>query len=422
MNFKRNVDNLKKNFQELWKNRIFQICILVHTFYYIISQILTLTFFRSETDFSVYYAAGKYFLYNITDLYTTGYMVPFRYFPISAALFVPFYLMGFELGFIVFNLINFSLNILICIFIYKIVIFIRRDDIKSIRKDLIAFICIFLLGLPNLFNYFLGQINLYPTLLILISLYLFFKYQEITWNLLASFILGLSIIIKPTTFLLIPFLLLIRFDLENKKIKFDPLKSVVRIIGVLIPLLISSFLFILYPVLWHGFLDANFTGYNPIAESFSFSISQLITNFYLFYNIPYNQIIILLSVFIIIGGIGYTIFIFRRFENNSILYGYVIGIIITLLVYFDSWDHHLLNLIPLLIIIIFDPTYNSHKTLLIKTGFIFLSFFSLLFTGIWCLIYPLFPYNFGTTIFLIFIFYAISKYCLTETTIKIMEG
>jgi hypothetical protein len=349
-------------------------------------------------------------------------MVPFRYFPLSAALFVPFYLMGFELGFILFNLINFCLNILICILVYKIVIFIRRDDINSINKKLIGFICIFLLGLPNLYNYFLGQINLYSTLLILISLYIFFKYQEIKWNLLASFILGLSIIIKPTTFLLIPFLMTLRFDLENKKIKFDTVKTIVRIVGLLIPLLIGSLLFFLYPILWHGFLDANFMGYNPIAESFSFSISQLIINFYLFYNIPYNQIIILLSVFVIIGGIGYILFIFRRFENNSILYGYVIGILITLLVYFDSWDHHLLNLIPLLIIIIFDPTYHPRKTLLIKSGLIFLSFFSLLFTGIWCLIYPIFPYNFGTTLFLIFIFYAICNYCLNETTIKIIEG
>ncbi|MFX1504249.1 MAG: glycosyltransferase 87 family protein, partial [Promethearchaeota archaeon] len=283
---------------------------------------------------------------------------------------------------------------------------------KKEDKRVIFYISIFLMGLPNLFNYILGQVNLYVTFLILLSLFLFIKYEENKWNLLASFILGLSIIIKPIAFLLIPFLIIINVDLKNKKIKFDSIKSLLRLIGVLTPILFNLILFFLHPTLWEGFLEANFIGNNPIAQSFSFSISQLITNFYYFYNIPFNQIIILIVAIGIIGGIGYIIFIFGKYENDSIIYGFVIGTLITLLGYFDSWDHHLLNLIPLLIITIFSLSQYSKHITIIKASLIFLSFFSLIFTGIWFQIYSIFPYNFESTIFLILTFYAICNYYL----------
>ncbi|MFX0001712.1 MAG: glycosyltransferase 87 family protein [Candidatus Hodarchaeota archaeon] len=342
--------------------------------------------------------------------------MPFRYFPVSAYFFVPFYLMGFDLGFIIFNCFNLILNILICLILYKIIILIRSENHEKNEKKVIDYICIFLIGLPNIFNYILGQINLYVTFLVLLSLFLFLKYEEIKWNFLASFILGVSITIKPTTFFLIPFLIILQFDLENRKIKFDVYRSIIRVIGVLLPVLLNLIFFFFYPTFWEGFLNANFTGNNPIAQSFSFSISQLIVNFYYFYNIPFNQIFIILGVIVIIGGLGFIIFIFRRFENNSILYSYFFGIIITLLVYFDSWDHHLLTLIPILIIIFFNLPFDLKINRALNISIFFFSFFSLIFTGIWMQIYLIFPYNFLPTLFLLLSFYAISKYCLLKQT------
>jgi hypothetical protein len=108
------------------------------------------------------------------------------------------------------------------------------------------------------------------------------------------------------------------------------------------------------------------------------------------------------------------IFTLRRFKENSIIYGYCFGIIIMLLAYFDSWNHHLLNLTPILIIIIFNLPRQSKLTEPIKWSLIFLSFFDLAFVGIWYLIYPLFPYNFESTFFLLLTFYTISKYCLKQ--------
>ncbi|MFX0035415.1 MAG: glycosyltransferase 87 family protein [Candidatus Hermodarchaeota archaeon] len=403
---------IRKRVRDLWKYKIFRIAIFIHIFYFILTIFLTLKFFRYRTDFRVYYVTAEVLLRDINDLYTEGYVVPFRYLPISAIIFIPFYLMGFDTGFIMFTFLNLILNILICVVLYKIIIIIRKEDHEKNDKRVIFYICIFLMGLPNIYNYVLGQTNLYVILLILISLFLFLKHEEFKWNLLASFILGVSITIKPTAFLLIPFLIIIKFDLEKKEIKFDFFKSIIRIIGVFVPIFLNLILFVVYPPLWEGFMDTNFTGENPIALSFSFSISQLITNFYYFYNIPFNQIFILIGVVSIMGGLGFIIFIIRKFENNSIILGYVFGITITLLTYFDSWDHHLLNLIPILIIFNFSLPHHSQTTTKINYGIFFFSFFSLFFAGIWFKIYRLFPYNFLTTVFLLLIFYEISRYCL----------
>ncbi|MFX0140905.1 MAG: hypothetical protein ACFFDN_45120, partial [Candidatus Hodarchaeota archaeon] len=251
---------------------------------------------------------------------------------------------------------------------------------------------------------------------------IFLKYNEFKWQFLGSLILGISIIIKPTAFFLIPFLIILNFNLENKKFKIDFFRSLIRIGGVLIPILSNFILFLLYPALWEGFLDTNFTGSNPIALNFSFSISKLITNFCYFFNIPFNQILILIGVIIIVGGLGFVIFLIRRFEKNSIIYGYAFGIFIILLAYFDSWDHHLLNLTPILIIIIFNLPRQSKITEPIKLSLFFFSFFDLAFVGMWYLVYPLFPYNFEATFFLILALYGISKYCLLKQKNQVKEG
>ena len=270
------------------------------------------------------------------------------------------------------------------------------------------------MGLPHVLNYIYGQINLYVTFFILLSLYIFLKYDELKWQLVGSLIIGLSIIIKPTAFFLIPFLIIFSFDRKKKRLYFDFLKSFVRIVGAITPVLLNFILFFIHVNLWRGFLDTNFTGSNPVATNFSFSITKLITNFFHFYNVPFDQFLVLIGVVGIIGVLGFIIFVFRRFENDSIVYGYTFGILIMLLTYFDSWDHHLLNLTPILIIIIFNLSRSSEITNPIKLSLFFFNFFDLVFVGIWYLIYPLFPYNFEATFFLVLTFYAISKYCLLK--------
>jgi hypothetical protein len=375
-----------------------------------------------KNDFIIFYRVGNIFLNDIENLYNqTFYLWDFRYFPLSALFFIPFSLLSFESAFIVFNIFNVFLNIMICTFLYRLIMLVRNEDHEKDDKRVILYICIYLMGLPHVLNYIYGQINLYITFFIVISLYIFLKYNDYKWQMIGSLILGISIIIKPTASFLIPFLVILNFNFERRKLNFDFLTSLVRLIGVLIPVLLNFILFWLYPTLWEGFIDTNFTGNNPIALNFSFSISKLITNFCYFYNIPFNQLIILLGAIGIIGGLGFIIYSIRRFERNSIIYGYVFGIIIMLLVYFDSWDHHLINLTPILIIIIFDLPRQSKITEPIKLSLFFFSFFDLAFVGIWYLMYPLFPYNFGSTFFLFIALYALSKHCIIKAPNVINE-
>jgi len=411
----------KTRLAELWKFKAFRYSVFLHSFYFIFSVIITLLVLRNKSDFYVYYKVGGIFVNTPNDLFNPTFYTetwPFRYLPLSALMFVPYYFMGFDLGFIVFSLINLLLNILISIILYKIIILVRGADHESHDKRVILYICLFLIGVPQLFNYILGQINLYVTLFILLSLFIFIKYSDIKWQLIASIILGISIIIKPTTVFMIPFIILLGYDYEKKKFKLEFTKSFVRLLGVILPLLLNLILFFLYPNLLNGFLTANFTGSETVLPNHSFSITKIISNMFLYLGVPSNELSVLpifFVVLLVIGGLGFIIYIFRRSNVNNMIFGYLFGILIMFLAYFDTWDHHLLQILPLLIISFFNLPRNSELTRkYLKPGFFFLNFSGLVFTGIFFLTQPFFPFNFATTLFLILIFIGVSRHCLKK--------
>lgn len=407
--------SVKRKFNRFWEEKIFRIAVLLHLFYYVLSIILFFTVLSEKNDFLIFYKSGKIFLNDISNLYNQEYYLwDFRYFPLSALFFVPFSLIDFRLAFVLFNTLNLFLNFLIIMLLYKIIKIVRGKDHEQNDKRIILYISIYLMGVPHVLNYIYGQINLFITLFILISLLIFLTYKSNVWQFIGSFILGISIIIKPTSIFLIPFLLILHFDLEKRKLEINFFKSFIRIFGVILPVLSNFVLFAAFPKLWEDFLATNFTGSNPIALNFSYSLTKLITNFCFLYNIPFNQLTILLVSVGIVGGIGFIIFVLIRREQNSILYGYTLGILIMLLTYFDSWDHHLLNLTPLLIIIIFNLPRKTELLNYIKPSLFFFNFFDILFVGIWYLTYPLFPYNFVGTFFLILTLFGVIKYCLVK--------
>ncbi|MFW9783597.1 MAG: glycosyltransferase 87 family protein [Candidatus Heimdallarchaeota archaeon] len=407
---------IKNRLGELWNYNIIRYTLLIHGLYFILSILITLFFFRNQNDFLVYYEVGEVVLTDINNLYTTTYNWPFRYLPLTSLYFVPFYLMGFSLGFIMFNLINLTVNIFICIFLYKIIMVVRKEDHEKNDKRVILYICLYLMSLPQIFNYILGQISLYITLLILISLFIFIKREGFKWNLIGSFILGISINLKPITLLLIPFILIVGFDYQRNKLKVELRTSIVRIIGVIIPVSFNLILFLIYPDLFTGFISRNFTGADTVILNHSFSITKLISNLLLYMGVSPVELPLLpifFSVLLMVGILGFIIYVFRRDFQFPIVYGYSYGLLIMLLTYFDSWNHHLLNFIPLLIIILFGLSRNSEITRkFIKPSLFFLNFFDLAFMGIWFLIQDWFPFNFESTIFLLATFYGISKYCL----------
>ena len=401
--------------KEFWNEKIFRYAILIQIFYVLLSIILFFLFLYQKNDFVIFYESGKIFLTDIENLYNqANYLWDFRYFPLSAFFFIPFSFFDFGLAFILFNVLNFILNILISLMMYKIIKAIRGPDHETDDKRIILYISLYLMGVPHILNYIYGQINLFITFSILASLLIFLFYKKKKWQLLGSVILGISIIIKPTSFFLIPFLLVIHFDMSTKKLKIDFSTSVVRLVGVLIPVLLNFALFAVYPKLWSDFLSTNFTGSNPLALNFSFSLTKLVTNFCYFFNIPFSQLIILIVLVGLIGGLGFFSYILRRRNKNYILHGYTIGIIIMLLTYFDSWDHHLLNLTPLLIITIFNLPRRAKLIDYIKPSFFFFNFFDIIFVGVWFLTYPLFPYNFVGTFFLFVVLYSLMRYFLVK--------
>ncbi|MFW9989394.1 MAG: hypothetical protein ACFFC3_12125 [Candidatus Odinarchaeota archaeon] len=169
-----------------------------------------------------------------------------------------------------------------------------------------------------------------------------------------------------------------------------------------------------------GFLNVNLTGGDTVIVNHSFSITKLIQNFLIVIGFSQEQLLrfqlpIFLVILITLGGIGFITYSVRRFEDNDLIYGYTFGILIMLLGYFDSWDHHLLILTPLLIIIMFNLPRNSALTRKFnKPSFFFLNFFDLVFFGIWVLVQDWFPFNFASTIILILLFYSICKSCLIK--------
>jgi len=411
----------KTRLTELWKFKSVRYGVFLHSFYFIFTVIITLLVLRTNSDFYVYYKVGGIFVNNPNNLYNPAFYLdsfPFRYFPLSALMFVPYYFMGFDLGFIVFNLINVLLNILISIILYKIIILVRGTDHESHDERVILYICLFVIGLPQIFNFILGQINLYVTLFILLSLFIFIKYSDIKWQLTASVILGISIIIKPTTMFMIPFIILLGYDYEKKKIKLEFAKSFLRLLGVMLPLLLNLILFFIYPNLLNGFIATNFTGSETELINHSFSITRIVSNLFLYLGVPSDElstVLIFLFVLFVIGVLGFMFYIFRRSNVNNMVVGYLFGILIMFLAYFDTWDHHILQITPLLIILLFNLPRNSELTRkYIKPGFFFFNFFGLVFTGIFWLTHPFFPFNFGSTLFLILIFIGVSKYCLKK--------
>lgn len=417
--FSRIIGKLK----EFWEVKVFRFAILIQLFYFILSTILFFLFLNQTNDFIIFYDSGRIFLTDIENLYNqSNYLWDFRYFPLSALFFIPFSFLDFGLAFILFNCINFILNIFICLIMYKIIKSVRGKDHEKDDKRIILYLSFYLMGVPHILNYIYGQINLFVTFFILTSFLIFLLYNKNSWQFIGSVILGISIIIKPTSLFLIPFLLLIHFDLEKKKLKVDFLKSIIRLVGVLLPVLFNFVLFAAYPKLWGDFLSTNFTGSNPIALNFSFSLTKLITNFFFLFNIPFNQLWVLIASVGVIGGLGFLIFVLRRRKQNSLLYGYSIGILIMLLTYYDSWNHHLLNLTPLIMIIIFNLPRNSSLLKYIKPSLFFFNFFDLIFVGIWYFTYPIFPFNFVGTFFLFITFYGISKYLIGKKMENLKGG
>lgn len=421
------VRRFKSIIAEFWNERIFKIAITINVIYLIIAIFLTLTFFREFNDFLVYYKVGKVFISDIKTLYDpSNYMWPFRYFPLSAIFFIPFSVLNFELAFLFFSVVNFCINLLICVILYKIFCIVSPDNGVKGKKKIIFYISLYLIALPHVYNYILGQINLLVSILLLLSLYLFLNHEKLRWDIVGGMIIGISINIKPITILIIPFLISFSLSKKDDLNLYAIKKSFTRIGGALFPIFLNGLVFLLIPELLIGFLEINFTGTETLIVNNSFSITKLIINALtmsglestLLQELQFVIFLLILSVFL---SFGFFVFLFRKLESNSILYGFMLGILTILLAYFDSWDHHLLIFIPLLTISIFSlETENSNskdEAFLLNTekkAVYFFIFLDLPLFGLIFLLRDFFPYNFIPPIFLLLLYGSMARYLLRE--------
>lgn len=423
--FKEKGKNFTIIFKKFWDKKLFKFALIIHISYLIIASIVTLTSYREFNDFLVFYEVGKVFIKEIENLYDpSNYLWPFRYFPLGALLFVPFSLLPFELAFILFNIFTLFINFVICVLLYKIVGLIRPDE--NLLNKKIFFISLYLIAFPHIINYAMGQVNSLVSIFLLWSLYIFLKRSKLEWNFLAGVLLGISINLKPITIFIIPFLISFSFFSKSRINKSEFVLSLIRMLGAFVPILLNFFLFLIVPELMTGFININFTGTDTLIVNNSFSITKLIINALTMLGFETTvlqnlQIIIILVVFLLIGATGFLIFLIRKLKKNSILYGYILGMIIILLVYFDSWDLHLIILIPLLIIsiiYIIDTPSEANRPLsmqsILTKSFYFFTFVDLPIFGLIYLLRDIFPYNFIPTIILLILFIRIGIYLLKE--------
>lgn len=424
---KEKVKNFKIVFKKFWTKKIFKFAFFIHFFYFILGLILTLIFLREFNDFLVYHNVGRIFLQDIKNLYDpSNYLWPYRYFPLSAILFVPFSLLPFEVAFIMFNVFNLIINFFNCLFIYKIIGLISQGE-KMIERR-IFYLSLYLMALPHAFNYTMGQTNPLVSLFLLSALYFFLKSNKFKWNLLGGLLVGVSLNIKPITIFIIPFLISFSITSKNKFNIVELKRTFSRLMGAFLMILLNVPLFLAIPELLNGFLEINFVGTETLIVNNSFSITKLIINGLSMLNIESSllldlQILIFMTILVLIGGTGFIIFIIRKLERNSILYGFILGIVIMLLVYFDSWDLHLVILIPLLLISIIYieglPNKNNQYSFIqniSKKSFYFFIFIDLPIFGLIYVLKDVFPYNFIPTIILLLIFGSVGKHLLMKET------
>jgi len=417
------------------KTRIFFLGAIVINAFYLLITFIFFYFLDSflmnidNNDFLSFYNAGNIVIEDLPNLYNSSlYLFPFRYLPLSAYFFTPFSMLGLELGYFVFQIFNFILNISIVYLIYRIVqLYKKLDDSSTLFYDLKNFndifskpknksilhqSVIFLVIIPQFMNYFLGQINVMVTLFVLSSLYCFLKGGN-KYDLIGGFLIGLGILLKPTLILLLPFLIYLNYGKETKKLSFKFKKTVIRLLGSIVLVGISGLYFIIFPQMLEDFIDVNLAGeYTYSMEDGleinpSFSLTRVILILFSLIKIEVNGFLIFILITLLILIPMYILYYKNSNQPISLIDGYLTGILVMLITYFDTWPHHLVVLAPFLIFfILFHKEFEFYN--LIRYCYYLLGTLTVVFWGIFYLTYEIFPFNLGGLILLMFVYFLIA--------------
>lgn len=400
-------------------------------FFYLESPLMS----SINSDYLTFYNAGLRVIDDLPNLYNLPITIfPFRYLPISAYFFTPFSLLGLKLGFFVYQIFNFTLNLVVIYLIYKIIkIYLKTDKKLNISYKLNKFKDVFyepdnesilhqsgmlLIMLPQFMNYFLGQINILVSFFILISLYYFLK-DSLKYDLLGGLFLGLGLSFKPFLILILPFIILLSYNRETKTFELQFKRTISRLAGSIILILISGLFFLILPEMLTGFIEVNLTGeytysvgggleINP-----SFSLTRILITLFEVLALDINYFLVFIIIILLIWLPIFIVFLFSKISQIRLIHGYFTGITVMLLVYFDSWPHHIVVLAPFLIFfLLLEKDFNRY--VFFKYVYYLISFSILAFWIIFYLTYVIFPFNLGGMILLVLLYYTLIIYYANE--------
>lgn len=397
--------------------------IITFFFFYFLDNFLMSS---ENTDYLTFHNAGLIAIKNLPELYDPShYLFPFRYLPLSAYFFTPFSLLGLELGYLMFQLFNFFLNFVTIYLIYKIIIFYRIQKlVPSLKFNLNSFKNIFresenksllhhgsayLLILPQFMNYFLGQTNMIVLIFILTSLFYLIKGGNKN-DFLGGLMLGFGILFKPTLILIVPFIIPISYNKLNRKLNLQFKKTIIRLCGPVILIILSGLFFLANPQMLIDFMDVNLAGqyvYNiggSVEINPSFSLTRIILIISELIGLKFNNFITFIAITLIIWAILYIFFIFSPTQSNRLVMGFLSGISVMLIVYFDSWPHHLIVLTPFMILFIL-LNKDFKRIELFKYVCYLLTNLTLAFWVIYYLTYEFLPVNIGGLLLLLLLYY-----------------
>jgi hypothetical protein len=254
----------------------------------------------------------------------------------------------------------------------------------------------------------MGQINLFVSASLLLSLYFFIKSDTSLSNFVGGVFVGCGLLLKPFVITIVPFILLHGFFSDTKKLKLNSVS--LKMLGVLLPNIINILIFLIFPILIQDFFITNFIEMVAADFNYSISITKLILNSFYMMEIEINRFLILCIVFIFTFSTSLIAYSIKRKKSEiMIIFAYLLGLLVTHIAYYDTWGHHFLILIPFLIIIRFildwkNMQHSIFNRICLDLDIFFLSFFNFLFVILWFLIRDYFPWNFAGTIILIMLF------------------
>ena len=234
-------------------------------------------------------------------------------------------------------------------------------------------------------------------------------------ELIGGILLGLGISIRPTLIFVIPFIIALNYNKTTKEIHFQIKETFLRLVGPIFLLLISGLYFLIFPQMLTDFININLTGEftytteGALEINPSFSLTRIVLIFLSLVNLDVNGFLIFLLISLLILTPIYLFFYKNSNQPISLINGYLAGILVMLIVYFDTWPHHLVVLAPFLIFfILIHKDFKFYR--LLKYSYYLLAALAVVFWVIFYLTYEVFPFNIGGLILLMVVYFLITVY------------